>query len=222
MNYCFFKVVVIVITVLLLPAKSYSQSLEIINAKKKLIKRYQAGDAINLNYTTPSSTLVYPHASFTYINESSEFIIEELGIEKMKVSYNYTNNKLYSTFYSAQGSSNWVNLEDTNIQKSFYISYENLNAVLINRRGSDFFGAIGGIGLIGFTISPLIAINYNNWKINSNRYFISSGVSIGLIGLALLGSTFVQEPTFYFNDEGRDKLFAPHKEGYWQLNYLND
>lgn len=203
-------------------SKATGQSFEIYNNKNNKVKQFEVGDKIEINYSTPGQTLIFPHAVFTYTSESAQFKIEEMGVEKMKVSYNFPKYTYHTTLYDDNNSNASIFTYDAKVQESFYIQYNNINAIYIPKKGSEIIAAIGVIGVTGFIISPLIAINYNEWEINSNRYFISAGISLGLIGIAWLGSAIVKEKTYYFNDDGKNKFFTPEEEGYWKLNYLND
>lgn len=203
-------------------SEALGQTFEIYNNEKKRIRQFVVGDEIDINYSTPGQTLNFPHAVFTYTSESAQFEIQEMGVEKMKVSYSFPKDAYSTTLYNANKSNTSIFTYDVKVQESFYIQYKNINAIYLPKKGSEILVAIGVIGVTGFIISPLVAINYNEWEINSNRYFISAGISMGLFGIALLGSAIVKDKTYYFTNEGKNKFFAPEEEGYWKLNYLND
>jgi hypothetical protein len=115
-----------------------------------------------------------------------------------------------SSFYSKKWQNEYkytTNIDFSDILKIEYQSYSAHNW--------EAFG-VGSIligGLTTLIISPLISINYKNGSFNSDRYFKSAALGLGLVSFGIPITILAKKKTYYFKNHG------PKKKKIWRIKY---
>lgn len=192
-----------------------AQTLELYNHKDKLVKTFWGEEDISLSIQADTTMVSF---NFGGYNINSILIDGAVGGFTKDSLFIENYFEIVEEYYEDErylGS--FVVVEDVYFNRQ--IPLNSINYVYVDKSADDLCFALGGLGLMGYLLTPFIANNYKKGEINSEKFYWISGISIAtsitgfVSGFLLRDKVYnLKEEDFYYNPfAGRERNGAYFK-----------